>query len=321
MHNIEDMIKEYCAQILHPEPLWIIILNRRFPKIAARMDIARSVHLEIEDHLRNSYEAYLAKGQSPENAWKLAKEHFGNIALISKEICNVRTQSFRCLTVRLIAVSFLLILPLSRFPFTRFFHPPSLGLMAVFAAAGFLITRKRTIDSLRKYALYGAWIGLFWGIVRAVLAEDLPTELGSACSMILMSTVYGLLLAAPSSRGFIPGAMIALCQVGMSVALMRLGVLVPYPATIDLTLLVLGTGASIFSLLVGLTVFDIRRLPRRLSGLAALGMVFAWIDVCCHFGKHSILEFVFATSIPVLVAILIALPIQKLQGRLLKEVY
>ncbi len=74
------------------------------------------------------------------------------------------------------------------------------------------------------------------------------------------------------------------------------------------------------SLLVGLSVFDIRRLHRRLSGLAAFGMVVAWIDICVHMtGAHSIIELVLATSIPVVLSLMIELPIQKLRGNLLKE--
>ena len=63
MLDIEAVINAYCEQNLPPEPIWITILNRRFPKIAARMDIVKSAQWEIEDHLRNSYEAYLAKGE------------------------------------------------------------------------------------------------------------------------------------------------------------------------------------------------------------------------------------------------------------------
>jgi len=106
----------------------------------------------------------------------------------------------------------------------------------------------------------------------------------------------------------------------MSIAFMQFGFLALYPARIDATLLILGAVASMFSLLIGLTVFDIRRLHRRLSGLAAFGMVFAWIEICLHLtGSHSILEFVFATSLPVLLVALITFLIRKLQVYLLRE--
>lgn len=321
MRDVETLIKEYCTQNLPADPIWITLLNRWFPKITARLDLFKSAQFEIEDHLRNSHEAYLAKGHSPEEAWRLAKEHFGNIDLISKEICRARALSCKCLTVRLVAVGILCILSLNfaRIRFTQFLHPKSLCLMAVCVTVGYLITRKRDMDSLRKYALYGAWIGLVWGIARAITLQNL-SSLGAAVAMILMSTFYGLFLAAPSARGWGLAAMTIVCQLGMSIAFMRLGFMTLYPTRLDPALTVLGFGAIVCSMLVGLTVFDIRRLHRRLSGLAVFGMVFAWIDICVHMtGSHSILEFVFATSIPVMLSFMIELPVRKLQGCLLKE--
>jgi hypothetical protein len=111
MRGIEALIKEYCARFLPHEPIWITILNRGFPKIAARMDGTKSVQLEIEDHLRSSYEAYLSKGQSSDNAWKLAQDHFGDAALISHEIYKARTQTYKCLMVRFLAIIALITLP------------------------------------------------------------------------------------------------------------------------------------------------------------------------------------------------------------------
>lgn len=321
MRDIETLIKEYCAQNLPAEPIWRTVLNRWFPKITARMDFFKSAQFEIEDHLRNSHETYLAKGHSTEEAWRLAKEHFGDINLISKEICRARALSCKCLTVRLIAIGilFFMYFNFARIRFTTFLHPKSLCLMAVCVTVGYLITRKRNMDSLRKYALYGAWIGLFWGIIRAISLQNLST-LGEAVAMMLMSTFYGLFLAAPSVRRWGLAAMTIVCQLGMSIALMRFGRIALYPTRLDPTLLVLGFGAMFLSLLVGLTVFDIRRLHRRLSGLAVFGMIFVWIDICIHLtGGHSILELVFVTSIPVMLSFMIELPIRKLQGCLLKE--
>jgi hypothetical protein len=321
MRDVETLITEYCAHNLPAEPIWITILNRWFPKITARMDYLKSAQFEIEDHLRNSHEAYLAKGHGTEEAWRLAKEHFGNIDLISKEICRARALSCKCLTVRLIAIGILFILSLNfaRIRFRQFLHPESLCLMAVCVTVGYLITRKRDMDSLRKYAIYGAWIGVFWGIIRAITLQNLST-LGAAVAMILMSTFYGLFLAVPSARGWGLAAMTIGCQLGMSIAFMRLGFMTLYPTRLDPTLPILGLGAMLCSLLVGLTVFDIRRLHQRLAGLAVFGMVFAWIDICVDLtGAHSILELVFATSIPVMLSFMIELPIRKLQGCLLKE--
>ncbi len=51
MRDIEDLIEEYCAQNLLPEPVWIAFLNRRFPEIARRFDGIRSMQREIQDHL------------------------------------------------------------------------------------------------------------------------------------------------------------------------------------------------------------------------------------------------------------------------------
>jgi hypothetical protein len=323
MRDIDTLINEFCALNLPSEPNWIAVLSQRFPGLAARFDCTKAVRWEFEDHLRASYEAHLNKGEAPDNAWKLARERFGDINPILHEIHDFRAQACKCLIIRLLAIVALFALPLGNnagIRITQFFHLLSLCLMAASAAVGFLITRKRDLDSLRKYALYGAWLGLFWGIIRAITVQHWPTELGSAVSMILMSTFYGLFLAAPSARGLVPAAMMILCQVGMSIAFMQLGFLHPSAARFDPTLLILGAGSALVSLLVGLTVFDIRRLHRRLSGLAAFGMVFAWINICLHLtGSHSILEFVFATSMPVLWALLIALPLRKLRRYLLQE--
>lgn len=325
MRDIEALIKEYCAQHLPPEPMWIAILNQRFPKIAARVDGVKSAQWEIEDHLRNSYEAYLSKGQSSENAWKLAQEHFGDLTLISREICKARTQSYKCLMVRSLAMIALFALPLgnnARIRITQFFHPPALCLMAASAAVGFLITRKRDTDSLRKYALCGAWLGLLWGIIRAITitVEDLPTEqLGGAVAIILLSTFYGLFLAVPAARGLVPATMIVLCQVGVLISLMRIGIGSPYPKAVDASYLKMAAAASLVSILVGFIVFDIRRLHRRLTGVAVFGMVFAYIQIFSNLTASTIFDFVCATSIPPLIAVLIVLPIRKLQGYLLHE--
>jgi hypothetical protein len=104
MREIEGLINEYCAQNLPLEPAWITFLNRRFPKIAAHFDSIKSVQWEIEDHLQSSFEASLAKGQSPETAWKYAKDHFGDLTLISKEIYKARTKSRYCLLIRIMAL-------------------------------------------------------------------------------------------------------------------------------------------------------------------------------------------------------------------------
>jgi hypothetical protein len=324
MRDIESSIKEYCAQNLPSEPIWVAILNQQLPKLAARLDSARSVQREIEDHLRESYEAFLFKGQNPPNAWKLAQDHFGDVTLISREILKARTQSYKCLTVRFLAIIAIFALPLgknARFSFVQFFHPPSFCLIAAGAAVGFLIMRKRDFESLRKYALYGAWLGLLWGIFRAITVKDIPTELGGAIAMVLLSTFYGLFLALPTARGSVAAIMMVLCQLGVLISLARVGILSLYPGVVDVDLLKIVAAFSIVSILVGLSVFDIRKLHRRLAGVAVFGMVFAYIQILSSLTRpHATLfSFVCATSIPPLVAILIIFPIHKLQGYLLHE--
>jgi|WetSurMetagenome_2_1015567.scaffolds.fasta_scaffold49930_3 hypothetical protein len=323
MRDLEILIREYCEQNLPTEPIWITILNRRFPRIAAHMDIAKSMQCEIADHLRDAHEANLAKGHNAEDAWRLAREQFGNIDLISKEIYKARALSYKCLTIRLMAVVILFILSFTRpeIRFHAFFHPESLSIMALCATVCALITRKRNMASIRKYAMYGAGLGLFYGIIRAITTVHQPPEIGAAIAMILMSAFYGLFLAAPSARGWIFAAMVIACQLGISVVCVVFAGPAPlYPSRIDPALLSLGFGATLFALLVGLTVFDIRRLQQRISAIAVSGMVTAWVFILSNLRRpDGALELVFATSVPVLLTFMIASPIRILQAYLLRE--
>jgi hypothetical protein len=324
MHDIESSIKAYCAQNLPFGPAWVRILSRRFPGTATRLYSVMSGQREIEDHLRDSYEAFLFKGQNPQNAWKLAQDHFGDVALISREILKVRTQSRKCLTVRFLAIIAIFALPLgknARLSLVSFFHPPSLCLMAACAAAGFLIMRKRDFESLRKYVLYGAWLGLLWGIFRAITVRDIPTELGGAIAMVLLSTFYGLFLVLPTARGSVAVIMMVLCQLGVLISLARVGILSLHPGVVDVDLLKTVAAFSIVSVLVAFAVFDIRKLHRRIAGIAVFGMVFSNMQILSNLTRpHATLfGFVCTTSIPPLIAILILLPIHKLPGCLLHE--
>ena len=323
MRDIEDLITEYCARNLPPEPVWITFLNRQFPKIARRFDSIKSVQWEIQDHLQNSHEAFLSNGQSPELAWKSAQEHFGDAALISREIRKARAQSHKCLTLRFLAFVFLLILPVghtAQLRIVTFFHPSLLFIMAVCAFGGLLITRKRDSVAFRKYAFYGAWLGLVLGLIRVFKAAD-PSELGVGVAMILLSTFYGLFLAAPEARGFIPTAMIVICHAGVLIPIARFGLLSVYPRTIDSSSLKLVAAFSIVSVLVGLAVFDVRRLHRRLAGLAAFSMIFAYIQILSNLTRDngSLLFLACAASVPPLIAGSAVLLIHKLQSLLLRE--
>jgi hypothetical protein len=324
MRDIESSITEYCAKNLPSEPIWVAILNRQLPKLAARLDSARSVKREIESHLRDSYEAFLSKGQSPSNAWKLAKYHFGDVTLISREILKARAQSYKCLTVRFLAIIAIFALPLgknARLSLVSFFHPPSLCLMAACAAAGFLIMRKRDFESLRKYALYGAWLGLLWGIFRAITVKDIPTELGGAIAMVLLSTFYGLFLALPTARGSVAAIMMVLCQLGVLISLAKVGILSLNPGVIDIDLIKIVAAFSIVSVLVALAIFDIRKLHLRIAGIAVFGMVFSNMQILSSLTRpHATLfDFLCATSIPPLMAMLIVLPVHRLQEHLLQK--
>ncbi|MBN1569073.1 MAG: hypothetical protein JXA73_14585 [Acidobacteria bacterium] len=325
MRDIGESIKEYCERHLPPEPIWISMLNRRFPKIGARMDGAESVQREFECHLRDSYEAHLAEGQNPEDAWKLAQERFGDVSVISQEIQRARAQSRRCMLIRFLAIAALFALPLGQIARIRihaFFHPSLLLFMAVCAAVGFMITRKRDIDSLRRYAFYGSWLGLTWGIFYSLVCAKDPSKLGPGIAMIIMSTFYGLFLAAPKSRGPASILMMLLCHVGVLIPTARFGLLSFYPDGIDAGVLWMTAAFSLVSVLVGLTVFDIRKLHRRLAGVAAFSMVFAYIQILSNLTRPdaSLLNLIFATSLPPLITVLIVLQIQKLQNCLLRNI-
>jgi hypothetical protein len=324
MRDIDARVEAYCAQNFPPEPIWITILNRRFPKIAARMDSAKPIQREIEGHLKDSYEAHVSKGQNPEGAWKLAQEHFGDVAVLSREIRKARAQSYKCLMIRFLAVIALFVLPLGKIARIRipaFFSPSLLGLLAVCVVVGFLIARKRDMDSLRKYAFYGAWLGLIWGIAITLIYAKDPSHLGAGVAMILLSTFYGLFLAAPKSPGLVSIAMMLLCHAGVLVSIARFGLLSFYPDRIDTGFLGMTAAFSLVSVLVGLAVFDIRKLHRRLAGVAAFSMVFTYVQVLSNLTRSnsSFWALVFATSIPPLIAVLAVLPIQKLQAYLLRE--
>ena len=277
MRDIEALIAEYCAQDLPPEPLWITIVNRQFPRIAKHLDAVKSVRWEIEDHLRNSYEAFRSKEQSPDLAWKSAREHFGNAALISQEICRVRSQSHKCLILRILAIITLLALPVGKtaqLRFPPFFSPSLLFFLAICAVA-----------------------------------------------VILLSTFYGLFLATPSARGIFPAAMMVICQAGVLIPAARFGLLSVYPRAVDASSLKTVAAFSIVSLLVGLTVYDVRRLHRRLAGLAGFSMIYTYIQILSNLScdNGNLFYLVCATSIPPIVVVLIALPIQRLQSFLLRE--
>jgi hypothetical protein len=324
MREIEDLIKEYCAEKFPAEPTWVAILYRGFRKIAASVNISKSLQLEIGDHLRNSFEAHISKGHSPEEAWQLAREKLGDPALLSREIYISRTQSRCCLWVRILALIALYgLLWGSNAPIRLgwFIQLKALCCLAACAAAGFLFTRKRDADSLRKYALVGAWLGLLLGIIQAITVDRVEFA-GMAVSMILLSVFYGLFLAAPSARGLVPVTMIAICHVGMLIPLVRFGILLPDPrAAVDAASLKTAAIASMISILVGLVVFDIRRLRRRLAGVAVFGMFICYCQILSHLHSHLTgLELVLTTSIPLLTAVLIIVPLGKLQSYLLHKV-
>jgi hypothetical protein len=324
MRDIEAFINEYCAQNLPADPAWIAGLNRRFPKIASHFDIAGSVKREIADHLRSAYEAHILKGQNPENAWRLAQDRFGDFSAISEEIHKARTQSHKCLLIRFLAIIALIVAPLGKtaqLRFPTFFHPALLCFMAVCAFAGSMLAGKRDLNSLRKYSLYGAWIGLAWGIVLGITVKDIPTELGAAIALILLSTFYGLFLAAPASRGYVPIAMLALCHFGVLLSLARIGMLNVSYVAIDFSAMKMTAVFSIVSVLIGLIFFDVRKVHRRMAAVAAFGMVFPYMKILSSMTRPyaSIPILLFATSLPPLIAVLFIFPIRKLQDRLLRE--
>jgi hypothetical protein len=94
-----------------------------------------------------------------------------------------------------------------------------------------------------------------------------------------------------------------------------------HPGVVDVDLLKTVAAFSIVSVLVALAIFDIRKLHWRIAGIAVFGMVFSNMKFLSNLTRpHATLfDFVCATSIPPLMAILILLPIHKLQGYLLHE--
>jgi hypothetical protein len=323
MHNIEAAIKEYCARNLPTEPAWITFLERRFPEISGTIDASQWMRKEFADHLQDSYQSHFEKGHSPDDAWRLAQEHFGDTELLAKEIRKIRRQSCKCLLVRFAAIIALLVLPSGKYakisPHT-FLHPQALFLMAVCVILGYWITKKRDSASLRKYALYGAWLGLFWGIYGVAKAGNDTALMGRPVSFMLISTFYGLFFAAPASRRFFPAAMLMICQIGMSITLLRGFHLTLVPETVDFSTLKMTLAACTVSMIAGLIVFDIRKLHQRIAGIAALGMIFAWIKLLVNLtAPPCLLSSIFATSLPPLIAVLMILPIKKIQQFLLQE--
>lgn len=322
MPDIETKIQEYCARHLPPDPIWVVILNQKFPQIAARVDSGRPVRLEMEHHLRDSYEAHLTKVQNPEEAWKLAREQFGDVSVISRAIEMARTQSHKCLMIRFASILALLTLPLgemARIRIPAFFHPELLCFLTACAALGFLITRRHNMDSLRRYAFYGAWIGLFWGIFRSIAAQ--PTELGSAVALILLSTFYGLFVAAPRSKAAVSLIMMAICHLGILASLTKIGIPIIGSGAAAIASLKIAFAFSMVSVLVGLAIFDIRKLHHHIAGVAAFGMAFAYIQILSNMTRStaSLSGLAMVASIPPLMAVLAGIPIRKLKSRLLRE--
>jgi hypothetical protein len=321
MLKIEISISEYCEKNLSPEPAWIVALNRRFPRIASRLDITKSIQLEIADHLRSAYEAFLSKEQDPEKAWQQAQDRFGDPSIIADEIRNMRAQSCKCLMIRLFAMIILFILPLGKFAhlsFPTFFKPDLLFFIALFAATTSLITRKRNFSSLRQYALYGSWIALAWGVFRMITLPNDPSLFGGVIAVILMSTFYGLFIAAPSSEGLIPPVMIVMCHIGVLTSLMRLGMLDLNLSSINVFQLKNIAPSCIVSILIALIVFDIRRLHLRTAGVASFAMIFAYINILRDMTRpyDSIPMLLLATSIPALIMLFSIKSIQTLRARL-----
>jgi hypothetical protein len=324
MHDIEVSINEYCEKNLPREPAWIAALNRRFHGIASRLDITKSVQREIADHLRCAYESHLERGQSPENAWRQAQDRFGDISLIVEEIRQTRAQSYRCLLIRILAIIALIVLPLGKIAqvrFPAFFQPTLLCLIAFCAVVGALVTHKRDVASLRKYALYGSWTALAWGIIRIFTINNDPSKMGSLIAVILLATFYGLFLAAPAARGISPAIMMGLCHVGVLASLARIGMLNFSFAVINLPLLKMIAAFSITSILVVLIFFDIRKVHLRLAGGASFAMVFAYINILSSLTQlyATIPMLLLATSLPLLITVLSIMPIQKLRDRFLSE--
>ncbi len=121
-----------------------------------------------------------------------------------------------------------------------------------------------------------ALLGLLWGIFRAITVKGyLRTELGGAIAMVLLSTFYGLFLVLPTARDSVAVIMMVLCQLGVLISLARVGILSLHPGVVDVDLLKTVAAFSIVSVLVAFAIFDIRKLHRRIAGIAVFGMVFS----------------------------------------------
>jgi hypothetical protein len=80
MRDINFVIAEYCERHLPHDPAWLAILSRNLPGLLRHLDSAASVRKEIQDHLKDSFEASLLKEGSPEAAWRIARDSMGEIS-------------------------------------------------------------------------------------------------------------------------------------------------------------------------------------------------------------------------------------------------
>lgn len=321
MRNIDELIAEFCDEKLPPDPGWAVILRRACLKVGIHLGVIGSERREIEDHLKDSFSHHLSQGNNPERAWELVKEHFGDPAIILNELRALRTQSRRCLLIRLPAIVVLLTVALSnRAIFSWLINAKALVCLAAGICTGILFFRDRASDSLHKYGSWGAWFGLLTGFVWAIATQHVE-DAGYAIYMMLASTFYGLILASHYMRRLGQVTMIALCQAGIMLPLFRFGLLPVFPQTFHIPLLKLAAFASLIALIAGFAIFDLRKLDRRLAGAAAVGMCLCYCQILQNLTNDlcTILELEVVTLIPFIVAELMALPIRYLQDSVLHE--
>jgi hypothetical protein len=321
MRDIDELIAEFCDKKLPPDPGWSAILRRSCGQIGVNLGLIGSERKEIEDHLRDSFSHHLAQGNSAERAWELVREHFGDPAIVLNELRALRTQSRRCLLIRLPATVVLLTVVLSNHAiFSWLINAKALVCLGVGISAGILFFRDRAAGALRKYGLWGAWFGLMMGFVWAIATQRVE-DAGYPVLMMLSSTFYGLILASHHMRGPGQATMVILCQVGIAFPLSRFGLLPFFPQTFHVPLLKLAASASLIALIAGLAIFDFRKLHRRLAGAAAIGMCVCYCQILQNLTNNlcTILELEVITLIPFLVAGLVALPIRHLQESVLRE--
>jgi len=314
MPEIDDLIRDYCDVKMSGQTDGIRRIEKMIPAFLLALTPAGSMRKEVEDHLRDSFESHLDERGDRADAWQQTREHFGEMTGISRQIRAAQLQFCRHLLLRLAAVISIFICFA-----TRIFHPESfisgdaLAFLTGGSALGWVIKRERNPSMLRKFAFGGAWFGLLVGLALA-LSGDQAADAGYAISLMLMSTFYGLVLAAPGKKGLLPILMIVLCNAGILVPLVHLNIRPIYSQTPYLELLKVSALGCIAALVGGLAIFGCTRVFRRLAGVSMLAMMLCCCQMFSRVVRFSLFDLVVTTVLSMLGTSLCLLRIRAFQA-------